>query len=410
MSTISFPAYQNSTAAAGRRTVVTPSTPAQQAQGRLLYIDNLRWVMILLVVSMHVAVTYSHIGSWYYMENTPVSTAETAIFGTYQVWLQSFFMGFLFFIAGYFVPRAYDTKGLLRFLRDRAYRLGLPLLLYMFVLQPVAVYCIFLLDKPGTAPGFAELFIHNISSGRWLGGTGPLWFCEALLLFNAAYALYRKLGIHIDTSRFAAGKFYRKPFILVFILAIALCSFLVRIPWPNGTAWYNLQFCYFSQYVFFFAAGILAWRGNWLSRLPYHTGIFWGKVALLAGMALWVINIVAGGALTGNLQPYQGGVHWQSLVECCREQLVGVGTSLFLVTWFRDRFNRQGRLAGFFSAHAFAVYVFHAPVTIALSKVLVPLHWPLLLKFVLLTVLGILATYALSALLLRRIPLLKKIL
>ena len=48
-------------------------------KARLLYIDNLRWVMIMLVVSMHAAVTYSHLGSWYYMEDRPVSAAETGL-------------------------------------------------------------------------------------------------------------------------------------------------------------------------------------------------------------------------------------------------------------------------------------------------------------------------------------------
>ena len=115
---------------------------------RLSYIDNLRWVMIMLVVSMHAAVTYSHLGSWYYMEDTPVSQAETGIFGTYQVFLQSFFMGFLFFIAGYFVPGAYDKKGPGKFLMDRAYRLGLPLLFFVFLLQPISIYCISLFGGP----------------------------------------------------------------------------------------------------------------------------------------------------------------------------------------------------------------------------------------------------------------------
>src|ERR1700733_7558724 len=109
----------------------TSAKTAGKGPARLLYIDNLRWVMIMLVVSMHAAVTYSHLGSWYYMEDHPVSVAESGIFATYQVTLQSFFMGFLFFIAGFFVPKAYDSKGPARFLRDRAFRLGLPLLLFM---------------------------------------------------------------------------------------------------------------------------------------------------------------------------------------------------------------------------------------------------------------------------------------
>ncbi len=380
------------------------------AGGRLLYIDNLRWVMIMLVVSMHTAVTYSHLGSWYYMENTPVNTAELVVFGTYQAWLQSFFMGFLFFIAGYFVPRAYDTKGPGKFLRDRAYRLGLPLLLHVFVLQPVAIYCIFLFDPPGTAPDFAGLYSRYITSGRWMSGTGPLWFCEALLIFCAAYALFRVLGIKVRSTAHASGKLFSRPSVALFILLIAVCSFLVRFPWPNGSSFYNLQFCYFSQYIFFFAAGILAYRGNWLQQLPVREGRFWGRMALGLGMVLWMVNLVAGGALKGDLDVYKGGLHWQSLVECCREQLVGVGLSLFLLSWFRERFNQQGKLARFFSVNAFCVYVFHAALTIALSKMLVGLHWPLLLKFLLLTALSILLMYAISALVLRKIPLLKNIL
>lgn len=34
---------------------------------RLLFIDNLRWLMIILVVIMHLNVTYSSLGSWYYV-------------------------------------------------------------------------------------------------------------------------------------------------------------------------------------------------------------------------------------------------------------------------------------------------------------------------------------------------------
>ena len=84
---------------------------------RLDFIDNLRWVMIVLVVSMHAAVTYSHLGSWYFMEDPKPGLALTAVFATYQTFLQAFFMGLLFLIAGYFVPGAFDRKGFGKFLR-----------------------------------------------------------------------------------------------------------------------------------------------------------------------------------------------------------------------------------------------------------------------------------------------------
>lgn len=382
----------------------------QEGTGRLLYIDNLRWVMIMLVLSMHAAVTYSHLGSWYFMENTPVSLPETFTFATYQVFLQSFFMGFLFFIAGYFVPKAYDTKGAVKFLRDRAFRLGLPLLFFVFLLQPLSVYCIFLFDKQAPWNSFGDLYSGYIYKGRWLSGTGPLWFCEALLIFCIVYALYRVIAHRLGIAWSFGNKTPSKTAIWGFIALIAGCSFLVRIPWPNGTNFYNLQFCYFSQYVFFFSAGILAYRADWLNRISAEMGRYWGRVGLIGGIILWLTGIFLGGALKGNLTPYQGGWYWQSLEECFRDQLAGVGISIFLLVWFRRRYNSQGKLARFFSANAFAVYVFHTPVLIALSKMMIGLHWPLLLKFLLLTLLSILVTYVLSAVILRRIPLLKNIL
>jgi len=70
-----------------------------------------RWTMILLVISMHAADTYSPFGNWYYVERPTVTAIETLVFGAWQTYLQSFFMGLLFFVAGFFVPASYDRKG-----------------------------------------------------------------------------------------------------------------------------------------------------------------------------------------------------------------------------------------------------------------------------------------------------------
>jgi glucan biosynthesis protein C len=408
-----------------------PVKNTNKAPSRLLYIDNLRWVMIMLVVSMHAAVTYSHLGSWYYMEDTPVSVAETGIFATYQVTLQSFFMGFLFFIAGYFVPGAYDKKGAAKFIRDRAFRLGLPLLFFVFVLQPIAVYCIGLFHGEDVAPrGFADLYARYIINGRWLSGTGPLWFCEALLIFCLGYALFRTFRPGSNRQHPAnsvnpanpshpalpvhpakrAGILPGKLKIWGLIVAITVLTFLVRFSWPNGTAFYNLQFCYFSQYVLFFCAGTLAFRGDWLERFSVSTGKYWGRVALIGGLTGWVALLVLGGAFKGQLADYRGGMHWQSLGMAFWEAMTGTAISMYLIVWFRQKFNRQGAAARYFSANAFAVYVFHAPILIALSRMISGIHGPLLLKFGFLTVISLAVSYALCSMLFRKLPLLKQIL
>jgi glucan biosynthesis protein C len=121
-------------------TGIRGASHTQLPRTRLLYIENLRWTMILLVISMHAADTYSPFGNWYYVDRSPMSLATILIFGAWQMYLQSFFMGLLFFIAGYFVPGSYDRKGPAGFLRDRTIRLGLPVLLYMFVIGPITEY------------------------------------------------------------------------------------------------------------------------------------------------------------------------------------------------------------------------------------------------------------------------------
>ena len=46
--------------------------PVRPTPHRLLYIDNLRWSAISMVVVMHAAVTYSPFGSWYYRDRKSV--------------------------------------------------------------------------------------------------------------------------------------------------------------------------------------------------------------------------------------------------------------------------------------------------------------------------------------------------
>jgi glucan biosynthesis protein C len=390
--------------------ITTPApTGAAVSAARLPFIDNLRWVMIMLVLSMHAAVTYSGHGSWYYNEPTHLSRPEEMLFVTYQVFLQSFFMGLLFFVAGYFVPGAFDRKGAGRFMKDRAFRLGLPSLLYIFVLQPVTGYYAahnWAADDPNRS--FLREYSHYITRGRFPGGTGPLWFCVALLVFCCIYAGWRALAARRAATN--PRPFLRNAVIIGFIGLIALATFLVRIPWPNGTSFYNMQFCYFPQYIAFFIAGTLAYRHSWLTTLPTHTGKGWGRIGLFGGLALWIALLILGGALKGQGAFYSGGWHWQSLGMCVLESMAGVGLSLGCLTLFREKFNRQGPRAAFLSANAFAVYVFHPPVLIVITRLMSGWQGEALLKFLVATVLSIAATYALCAFVLRKIPVLKRIL
>src|SRR5215469_2601751 len=159
---------------------------------RLVFIDNVRWAMIVLVLGMHAAVTYSPLGSWYYREHPPLDLATTLFFATFQGLLQGFFMALLFFVAGYFAASSYDAKGARSFMAGRLYRLGLPTLLFVALIGPVTEY--YIAHSWRTRASFLHEMGLYVTRGRFLSGTGPMWFCAALLIFCCVYAAWRASG------------------------------------------------------------------------------------------------------------------------------------------------------------------------------------------------------------------------
>jgi glucans biosynthesis protein C len=371
---------------------------------RLAFIDNIRWTMILLVLSMHASDTYSPFGSWYYTDRGDAGFGTIITFALYQTFLQAFFMALLFFVAGYFAAPSFDRKGLLRFSRDRFVRLGLPTLLYMLLIGPLTQY---FLSKTWGSGGFGHQWLVHLRDGEWLSETGPMWFCAALLALSLAYALVR--GVRPATEHGGSSRTDSRT-ILAFIAGMALATFLVRVFVPETVSVLNMHPGDFPQYVLMFTAGIAVYRGGWFERLPQRIAARWALGTLLLSLPLLVLLIVAGGALHHDTTQYSGGFNFVSAGKCLWEALVCVGMSLGLIALYRQHFNRQGRSAKFLSDNAFAVYLFHPPVIIALAILLHSVAAPPLLKAALLTACAAVVTFALSALVFRRIPVLSRLL
>jgi surface polysaccharide O-acyltransferase-like enzyme len=382
---------------------------SRPATVRLLFIDNLRWVMIALVVTVHAAVTYSNIGSWYYTEPAMLSPLALLPFVFYETHLQAFFMGLLFFVDGYFVQGSFDRKGAERLLWDRAVRLGVPTAIYALVVNPGIVYYLMNFQRGEPWPSLAQVYPRYLAHFWFVSGTGPMWFALALLIFTGIYTLAR-VGVGPRKSDLRSEALPNHAAVLGVIGVISACTFLIRLVQPIGTNVLNMQLCFFPQYIGLFAAGLVAYRRDCLLRIPETLGLFWLKLALVAGPLFWVGMMAAGGAINGDFEPYKGGWHWQSAAYSLWESFFCVSACLGLLVVFRKHCNSQGRLARFLSDNAFAVYVFHAPIVIALSLAMRGLALHPLLKFVLLSMAGLTASYLVSSLVVRRIPGLRRVL
>jgi glucan biosynthesis protein C len=365
------------------------------SKNRLFFIDNIRWSMIILVVLIHTSVTYSGIGGWYYIENKSVDTVSKIIFAMFNTFTQAYFMGLLFLIAGYFIPGAYDKKGPSKFIKDRLLRLGLPVLIYIFIINPFIEYFIMgvFINKP--VPAFFPYYSNYIKPVGFLGNTGPLWFALALLIFSILYSLVR---VFLENPNKINGdkRFPNHFSIAILILLISFFTFVVRIFQPFGVQILNMQLCFFSQYIVLFIIGILAYRKNWLEKLPYNFGILGLKIGLGAGLILWLLIMLLGGPLNGEEYVILGGLYWQSAAYAFWEQFFCVGMCLGLIVLFRDKFNYQGTLTKFLSQNAFGVYVFHAPILITISLLLKNIYLQPLMKFILVAFITLLISFVFS--------------
>jgi hypothetical protein len=350
---------------------------------RLLYIDNLRILLTILVILHHLAIGYGAPGNNIYIETGRISTVSTILMTLFVAINQAFFMGFFFMISSYFAPRSYDRKGPGPYVLDRLKRLGIPLLFYIVVLDPLINFVMARYrGYPGSLGEFLGLHLQNTLDYRALG-VGPLWFVAVLLIFSLVYALWRLVFRQPVAPPPAEGKAPSNWAIAGFALVMGLLTFVVRIWIPVGEQFrlLGIQFAHFVQYIAMFIVGIVAYRRNWFAALTVAQAKVWlGAVVLL--LLLFPALLVAAGALEGSADVAMGGVTWQSLAYSVWEQFMCVAMVVTLLVWFRTKFNRQGSLTRRMSAAAYATYIFHRPVITLLALALVSIRLDLALKFI----------------------------
>lgn len=336
--------------------------PAASA-ARLWFVDNLRILLTSLVILHHIAVTYSGIPMWYYNEQPTSAAAELGL-TVFLLVNQSWFMGAFFLLSGYFTPGSYDRKGPRAFLRDRLIRLGIPLLVFYFVLNPILYL--------GAYQGGSLLDAYGQAIG-----SGPLWFVIALLVFDGSYAAFR-FATRNRPARVRDSRPPAYPAVLGFVLALALVTYALRIVVPEGFFVPIIGFptsAYLPQYVSFFVLGTLAYRRGWFHTITARMG--WVGLGMAIGATLVFLPL----ALVGGIEAFVGHGTLSSLFYALWDSTFAVGIVLALLAFFRRRLNSQGPLRRYLSRNVFAVYVIHAFVVTAAGYALSVVDLPTLAKF-----------------------------
>ena len=385
---------------------LTATSTGVEPKSRIYFADYLRAALVSLVVLHHISITYGASGSFYYIE-TATSAAAGGLLSLFTNFNQAWFLGCFFLISGYFSPTSFDHKGPRKFLTDRLIRLGIPLLIFFFMLSPITVYIAF---SHASAAQLASAGLPSPLAWTWQFyansvGTGPLWFVEMLLIFEFGYAIWRFATSDLSGQKEKRRSFpsYRKIFIFILLLAVA--SYLIRIVLPiNASALGFPSLFDLPQYLSFFIIGTVAARGDWLRKMPGSMAKRVFGIALVATATLLVLAIagtevssLGWGSLVG-----QGSL--SSAFYALWDSTWAVGMTMFAIAFFRRYFNSPGRFWKFFSQHFYTAYILQATIIVAIAAiVLSPIHIESLLKFGLASVI-ILPTVWAAAYVVRKIP------
>jgi peptidoglycan/LPS O-acetylase OafA/YrhL len=232
-------------------------------------LSNLRGFVIIIVVAFHSFLAY--LGSQpavqpafdsppYHWKAIPILDGERWFgFDLFCAFQYVYLMQFMFFLSGLFVWSSIERKGGKTFLYDRVLRLGVPFLLGVYLLMPVAHYPVYLVGAAD--PSWPAYWAKWMTLPFW--PSGQLWFLWYLLALNviavAIFWLAPRTGALLGRLSATAGANPRRYFVgLVAVSALAYVPLAVVFkPWQ----W--LQFGPFAfqpgftlVYVTYFFAGV----------------------------------------------------------------------------------------------------------------------------------------------------------
>jgi len=355
-----------------------------------LAIDNLRAIVILLVVAFHSVLAYlaslpPHPFPFdsppFLWRSFPIVDSQRWLgFDLFCAWLDVFLMSFFFMLSGLFTWPSLSKKGARRFLVDRARRLAVPFAVVVLLLMPLAHYPAYL--QTAVEPGIADFWDHWLALPLW--PSGPLWFLWLLLVWDVGAAgLYQLMGAHREAV--VRLSVYARAHPAKFLAGFVIAGLLAYIPLAlvfGASAWvqpgpFSLQLSRPLHYALYFFAGVAIGACGIERGLIAPDGPLarhWPNwlVAALALFTLWL-------GLTAAAMDQPGATGLEALDDL--SFALACFTSCFFVLALAMRFARaRGPLLDSLEGNAYGMYLVHYGVVVWLQYALLGIFWPAILK------------------------------
>lgn len=236
---------------------------------RVYYLDNIKSILTCIVVIHHITCAFSGNG-WFYMLGhyyNPFIPFGSTILALNQ----SYFMCLFFFISGYFTPISYKKKGRYKFLKDKFKRLGIPLLVFLYILGPLNDFFVstyFILNMDGNPRGTYSYFPDP----------GPCWFLAWLLILNSCYCI---MDQNIDYYVKDIPVFWK---ITLYAIVLGILQAIVIVMVPAGFFFMPITTGSLPFDLLFFTSGTIAKKNEWLKKLTQDGSYRYIILTILCGL------------------------------------------------------------------------------------------------------------------------------
>lgn len=353
---------------------MTNRSPGTQ-ESRLHFLDNLRTLIIFLVVVYHAGGVYESTGIWasFWIVDDP---ATTTLPGILNLVLDIFVMSTLFLVSGYWVPASVAHKSGWGFLRSRFRRLMVPWLIAVFTLIPlykvVFLYSRHLPQEHWTA--YFHVSSNSVTGQSWL------WFLPVLFVFNVLYLLFSRARLGIPgmslrsavAGTFLVGWIYSSGMDLLGLRGWTLTPLL------------DFQRERILIYWLYFLLGVLCFRLRVFDQPPASrklykivNGVSW--IPITVYLVFLIVPVVSPGTVIVS-RVVDRVVVW----FCFHASLLSL--VYLMIESFRRYLDRPGRIWTELSANSYYVYIIHVVVIGGIAAAMLSLPVPALLKYLVLTV------------------------
>jgi len=187
----------------------------------IFFLDYFRTFLVILVVLLHAAMAYivNANNLWFFMDSQ-----RNIIFDVYVFLFDKTVMPMFFFISGYFALSSILKSNIISFLKRKFVRLGIPLIIGIFIVNPFPIYISNLYNNR-ISTNFIDYWFNDYLKN--IPFTLHLWFLGSLLIIMTLFSIIFAFKKRIFKTNHKTN--LSTKFLLFFAIIIGLSLFTVNI-------------------------------------------------------------------------------------------------------------------------------------------------------------------------------------